>query len=85
MQGTIIYDNEGYFELVRSVYKTVENYQGTFTADDVLSALEQVKDDSKINDNLNARRIRATLATLSSHMGDWQVKEVSTGVYQFEG
>ena len=85
MNATIVYDNEKYFDLVESVRKSAKAHGGTFTADEMLQALEAKADPTAYNDNLNAQRISSALATLSSHIGQWEIKEIQPGVYQYEG
>jgi hypothetical protein len=83
MNGTTkYYENDNLLDLVNSVRATAHTTEGTFTADEMLLALEQAADPEKDNLNLNARRVNAALATLSSHMGEFELTEVSEHVYR---
>ncbi len=83
MTGITIYDNEDFFELLDSVRATAKAHQGTFTADEMLNALQAKADPSKEgNDLINSNRIRSTLATLSAQVGRFELTETS-GVYEY--
>jgi hypothetical protein len=84
MNGITIYDNEDFFELLDSVRATAKAHQGTFTADEMTDALLAQADPTKEgNDLINSRRVRSTLATLSSHLGGFEITEKPSGVYEY--
>ena len=81
MTGITIYDDEDFFELLDSVRATAKTARTGFTADEMLSALEAAADPSKEgNDLINSNRIRATLSTLSTHVGQFFLVEAN-GTY----
>lgn len=83
MTGTAKYfENDTLLDLIESVRATARNAKGTFTAEEMLAALTQAADPEKDNFNLNARRVNSTLATLSSHLGGFELTEISEHVYE---
>lgn len=81
MKGIVVY-NGGLFDQVNSVRQTARLFEGPFTNEEMFCAIEAARDESQDNFGLNQRRINMALATLSSHLGNFELTEISEHTYQ---